>query len=73
MKSHDLARILLTLPDLPVATFANGHLHVDTSVHSELKVGRLDLNHIVIGNMWCSGRSGDVYHIAEMYLGQVQE
>jgi hypothetical protein len=57
MNSHDLAKLLLTLPDLPIATHANNHTYMsgnDASSHGPLKVGLLETyggQHIVVGNM----------------------
>lgn len=57
MQSHKLARLLLSLPDLPMATRANGHVyssHDDGYSHGPLMVGRWERGatpHLVIGNM----------------------
>jgi len=55
--SHELARLLLTLPDLPVATSAHGHVYSEEmhrSSHGPLEFGRLHTyagEHLVVGNM----------------------
>lgn len=57
MNSHELARLLLTLPDLPVATHAHNHTYAsleDAGSHGPLKVGLLEHcagQHIVIGDI----------------------
>ena len=64
MNAHELARILLTGPDLPVQTFANGHA---TAIFDTMKVGVLSLgdrqSRIVIGN----------FEYREMSAGTVSE
>lgn len=57
MTSHELANLLLTLPNLPVGTFANNHTYVaaDRKTHGPLKVGLLKHyvgQHILIGNFF---------------------
>lgn len=47
--SHDLARLLLSVPDMPVSTHANNH----TSAGESFKVGLMQSRHgqsILIGN-----------------------
>lgn len=57
MKSHDLARLLLSYPDLPMASYANGHTYMsakDSDSHGPMRVGTLETSagqHIVIGNL----------------------
>ena len=44
MTTHELARLLLALPDLPVATYAHNHMYmsgIDECTHGPLKVGLL--------------------------------
>jgi hypothetical protein len=57
MTAHELAKMLLSVPDLPVATHANNHTYMsgaDELSHGTLKVGVLETyggQHIVIGNI----------------------
>ena len=57
MNSHELARILLEQPDMPVATHSNNHTYSskgDACTHGKLKIGLLKHysgDHIVIGNI----------------------
>lgn len=58
MKTHDLARLLLSAPDLPVVTTALGHHHHsedDAFSHGALRVERISRwgqEAIAIGNGW---------------------
>lgn len=76
MSSHALAGLLLTLPDLPVATHANNHTYMsknDERSHGKLGVGLLETYggpHIIIGNPWKRDINGPNWHISEMYLGE---
>lgn len=77
MNSHELARRLLTLPDLPVATIANNHVYgsvMDATSHGPLKIARLDTyagDHIVIGNMWTAELNRPNWFITEMFHGEI--
>jgi hypothetical protein len=57
MTSHDLARLLLTLPELPIATVGTGSpylISADLLSHGPLKVGVLGTyvgDHLVVGPM----------------------
>lgn len=65
LSSHELAKILLTLPDLPIATFANNHL---ADKNNRFNIGILDHyagQQLVIGNgvnncqnkpNWCTSK-----------------
>jgi hypothetical protein len=74
MTSHELARRLLSLPDLPVATAANNHVYAsveDRQSHGPLNIGRLEHysgDYIVIGNVdettWPKWGN---WHVAELY------
>lgn len=61
MKSHELAKLLLAAPDLPVATHANNHTYAsqsDARTHDGLGPGPLrvgileyyDVQHVCVGN-----------------------
>jgi hypothetical protein len=50
MTSHELASILLTLPDLPIAIFCNNHL---AAKDNKFDIGILEHylgSHLIIGN-----------------------
>lgn len=57
MKSHELARLLLTLPNLPIATSAHGCVYseeMSARSHGPLTIGVMSSyagDHIVIGDM----------------------
>lgn len=61
MKSHELAKVLLSLPDRPVSVMTNGHLYDCTQIvsHGPLRVGELvlrlafkkQITSIIIGNL----------------------
>jgi hypothetical protein len=71
LSSHDLARLLLTLPDLPVATHANNHTFTSDPDH-EAKVGHLHTyrgDQIVIGNISKRNVNAPNEYITEMYVG----
>lgn len=78
--SHDLARLLLSLPDLPIAVHANDRTymsHVDACSHGPLKVGRLE-NYaerpcIVIGDISKRNINKPNWWVSEMYLGDAPE
>jgi hypothetical protein len=68
MTSHELARLLLTLPDLPVATHANNHTaRCDSPAWGLLKVGRLNRDQIIVGNFSRKRINYPNDHIVEVY------
>lgn len=78
--AHELARLLLTLPDLPVATHAMNNTYmsnVDKNSHGALKVGRLenyeDRPCIVIGDISKRNINKPNWYISEMYFGEAPE
>lgn len=79
MTSHELAKILLGLPNLPVAVVA--HTHVYCATEGEIKVGRLHHyagDHLVIGhptkgNLNGSKERGGNWWIEEMYVGEMDK
>ena len=77
MNSHELARLLLALPDLPVATHANNHTYmsgINTRTHEPLKVGRLHTyggDHIVIGNIMHLEINPPNWYVVEMLYDKV--
>lgn len=82
MNSHTLARILLSLPDLPVATHASNHTY-DSSTqhrsHGPLKIGKLVHGNdgqapgIVIGDISRRHLNYPNDWISEMYHGDAPE
>lgn len=79
MKSHELARLLLTFPDLPVATHAHNHTYksaIDLHSHGPLKVGLLHTyggDHIAIGDISKRNINGPNWHITKMLFGEAPE
>ena len=80
MKSHELARILLEQPNLPVATHANNHTYSSeqySDYNSKLKVGILEHGngpqHIVIGNLSKRNLNKPNYYVSQMILGDAPE
>ncbi|EKD89724.1 MAG: hypothetical protein ACD_33C00002G0016 [uncultured bacterium] len=79
MNSHDLANLLLTLPNLPISTFANDHVYssgVESKTHGSLKIGLLNhynKDHIVIGNISKLNINKPNWFITEMYHGSAPE
>lgn len=79
MKSHDLAKLLLTLPNLPVATHAHNHTyssHGDAGSHGKLKVGLLKHysgDHIVIGDISKLNINKPNWYVTEMFHGNAPE
>lgn len=75
MRSHELAHLLLTLPDLPVATHAHNHTYSgggDAGSHGPLKVGLLKHysgEHIVIGNISRRNINAPNWCVTEMFYG----
>ncbi len=75
MTSHELAKLLLCMPDLPVATHADNHTYAvaaDAQSHGPLKIGRLVHwagDHLIIGNISKRNLSGPNYFVSEMYEG----
>lgn len=79
MTSHELARLLLTFPDLPVATHANNHTYMselDKNSHGPLKIGLLETyggQHIIVGNISKRNINSLNWHISEMLHGEAPE
>jgi hypothetical protein len=76
MRSHELARILLSLPDLSVATAANNHEYMsDPSADSEdVKIAHLKhyaTDHIIIGNMSRTEINRPNWYIDRVYYGEI--
>jgi len=78
MNSHDLARLLLTLPDLPVATHAHNHTYAsggDGGTHGPLKVGLLKHysgDHIVVGNISKMDINPPNWYVSAMFYGEAE-
>lgn len=75
MNSHELAKLLLSMPDLPVATHANGHTymsHTDKNSHGQVKIGRLESYggpHIIIGDISKMNINAPNWYVSEMLYG----
>jgi hypothetical protein len=71
MNSHTLAKLLLKLPDFPVATQANSATYMSgINTHGNLKVGLLHTyfgNHIIIGNISKLKLNAPNWYVTELY------
>lgn len=78
MMSHDLARLLLEQPDLPIATHANNHTYMskaDAGSHGSVRVGLLHTyggEHIIIGNFYKMDLNGSNWHVTKMIHGKAK-
>jgi len=79
LSSHELARLLLELPDLPVAVHANNATYSSASdgkSHGELNICLLSHyagEHIVIGNISKRNINGLNWRVKEMFVGDAPE
>ena len=74
--SHELAKLLLSLPNMPIATHANNHTFMSNGDQCGFKIGRLESSfgpHIVIGNISKLNINKPNWWISEMYVGKVPE
>lgn len=77
MMSHELARKLLELPDLPVATAAMNHEYFskgDAHAHGSFKIGlahHYSGDHLIMGDMCRRILNYPNWWIREMYLGEI--
>jgi len=75
MTSHELARVLLSNPDLPVATHAHNHTYmsgIHARTHGALKVGILETyggQHVVIGDISKKNINPPNWYVSEMIVG----
>jgi hypothetical protein len=70
MRAHELAKILLDCPNLPVATCVSEHV-ISSKSDDGLAVGLLDHyagEHIAIGHLARIKRSGDLCFLGDTYL-----
>ena len=70
MNSHNLAKILLTLPDIPMATHADGHDWF--SSEGDLIVGmakRWDGDFIMVGNMGRMDLNSPNWYLSRVLYG----
>ena len=73
MTSHELARRLLELPDLPVATHANNHTYmsgIDGMSHGPVKIGKLHTyggDHIIVGNFYKEAINPPNWYVTKTY------
>lgn len=77
MKSHELARLLLTMPDLPIATHANNHTYMSAGSHrGRTCIGILTLGgdneHIVIGNFQDCDINAPNWYVDEVLHGKAE-
>lgn len=78
MLSHDLAKLLLEQPNLPIATHANNHTYMsetDRDTHGSVKVGLLETyggRHIVIGNFFHMDINKPNWFVSKMILGEAK-
>lgn len=79
MKSHELAKLLLSGPNLPIATHANNADYFsfgDERTHGRLKVAIVNHYsgpHLGIGNYWKKNLNSPNWMIEEMISGSVRE
>lgn len=79
ISSHELAKILLAQPNMPVATHANNHTyagHGDRDSHGPLKVGILHHysgQHIVIGNISKKQINPPNWYVVDMIHGSAPD
>jgi len=79
MLSHDLAKILLEAPNLPIATHAHNHTYMSVTnevSHGRCKVGLLHTyggDHIVVGDIMKRNINGENWHITSMIHGDAPE
>ena len=79
MNSHELADILLDLPDLPIATHALNYTYAsygDSFSHGSLKIGLLKHysgDHIIIGDISKRNLNKPNWYITEMFYGDAPE
>jgi len=81
MTAHELARILLNGPNLPVATHANNHDYfskpsADGISHGKLKVGLAHHyagDHVIIGNLSKLNLNKPNWYVKKMLHGRCPE
>lgn len=76
MNSHELARILLANPDLPIATHANNHTFTNSPRYDATRVGVMlygGSSHILIGNFSRKRINHPSEVVTEMIHGDVPE
>lgn len=79
MNSHELANLLLSAPDLPVACHALNHTYMSglhSSSHGPLKIGLLETyggQHIVIGNISKRSINAPNWYVSQMLHGEAPE
>jgi hypothetical protein len=77
MTAHELAKVLLDNPDLPIATHADNYTYMSGMESAgSFKVGVLHTyggDHIVIGNISKRNINGANWHVTSMIIGDVPE
>jgi len=77
MNSHDLAKILLKLPNLPIATHAHNNTYMSKTnarSHGPLKIALLKTyggDHIVIGDISIKNINPPNWYITNVYVGEI--
>lgn len=77
--SHELARLLLTMPDLPVATHAMNQTYISAAhriSHGSLKIGILESyagQHIIIGDISKRNLNRPNWGVSQMLHGEAPE
>lgn len=72
MNSHELARLLLTMPDLPIATHANDHVFTSGNNKGALKIGLLKHyagEHVIVGDISRTNLNRPNWYITKMLHG----
>lgn len=78
MKSHDLARMLLDAPDLPIAFAAMGHMYASDchlKTHGPIGIGIVETRfgpHIVVGNEHDTSGRNENFNISEVIFDGVK-
>lgn len=75
MNSHELARFLLQLPDLPVATHANNHDYFSNQLH-KLRIGlahHYSGQYILIGNFDRRELNPPNWYVEKVLVGYISE
>lgn len=75
VRSHELARLLLELPDLPVATHALNNTWADGERTDSMRVGLLSHyagDHIIVGDISRMNLNSPNYFVSKMFHGEAR-